>query len=393
VTRGAFPVRVERLAAFVALAAIFAASAEAQSLRGVVLHPDSATRATGVIVAAADAGGTVVARVLSGDAGGFDLRLPAPGTYTLRLLRVGFRPTVIPAIEVPAAGRDGVRLVLNAEAVVLSAVTVRSENVCGSTEDAGRVVAQLWEEARTALTATELSVGAALQVEMQSFQYSMDARGRTASEQSVVVRAGATERPFISVGADSLARQGYVVDERDGFVTYRAPDAPALLSNQFAATHCFAVEPPARNRPQWVGVSFRPAPGRDRIRDIAGTLWLDRATSELRLLEFRYTNLIPEANHELVGGFVEFTRVATGHWLIPRWAIRTPRMVVRVIGGSGVPGGGRQERAVMAAITVTGGELLTVRRQLEMLYRADPSRVAGENSTSVASSWPSVGRP
>jgi hypothetical protein len=126
------------------------------------------------------------------------------------------------------------------------------------------------------------------------------------------------------------------------------------------------------------------------VRDIAGTLWLDRATSELRLLEFRYTNLMPEANDAMVGGFVEFARMASGHWLIPRWAIRTPRMVLRTIGGNGVPGGGREERRVIASITVMGGELLSVRRQLDLLYRADPALVAAENSTRVASSQPSA---
>jgi hypothetical protein len=377
------------IAAF--LLAISAANANAQFVRGVVLQRDSATKAPGVIVAASDTGGSVVGRALSNDDGDFDLRLPAAGKYTLRLLRVGFRPTVISALDVPESGVGGLRLVLGGEAVVLSAVTVRSENVCGSTDDAGRVVAQLWEEARTALTATELSVGAgSLRVEWQSFQYSMDRGGGRATEQSVITRAGATERPFVSVSADSLARFGYVVDAYDGFVTYSAPDAGALLSNQFAATHCFGVEPATRQRPHWVGVSFRPLPGRDRLRDIRGILWIDRATSELRLLEFRYTNLAQEADHELVGGFVEFARMASGHWLVARWAIRTPRMVVRVVGGGGVPGGGREERRVLASITVTGGELLSVRRQLEMLYRADPALVAAEGSTRTVSSQPSV---
>jgi hypothetical protein len=381
---------VNRLGLSLAALALATAQIGAQSIRGIVLQPDSATRAGGVIVAAADAAGNVVARALSGEEGSFDLRLPAAGVYTIRLLRVGYRPTVMANLDVPAAGRSDVRFVLGAEAVQLSAVTVRSDNVCGSTEDVGRVVAQLWEEARTALTATELSIGAGtLNVQWQSFMYSMDRGGSRATETMVMPRNGFTERPFVSIGADSLARNGYVVRDR-GDLVYHAPDAPALLSDKFAATHCFRVEPLSRSRPHWIGISFRPTPERDRLGEITGTLWLDRATSELRLLEFRYTNQMPEADTPLVGGFVEFVRVASGHWFISRWAIRTPRMVQRTVGGSGIPGGGADNRMVLATVTVTGGELLSVRRRTDLLYDADRSSITVEGVSRVSSSQPSA---
>jgi hypothetical protein len=362
----------------------------AQVVRGTVVQPDSLTRAAGVIVAAADERGDVVARALTGDNGDFDMRVPDAGRYTFRLLRVGFRPTTLPPIDVPAAGISSLRFVLGAEAVMLSAVTVRSDNVCGSTEDAGRVIAQVWEEARKALTATELSAGAAtLNVEWQAFQFLMDRGANRAREQSVLPRQGRTERPFVSVSADSLLLDGYVVQDHDDIV-YRAPDAAALLSNEFAASHCFRVEPPPPGRAQWVGVGFRPVPQRSAMREITGTVWLDRATAELRLLEFQYTNLPPEANDPSIGGFVEYVRLATGHWLVARWAIRTPRMVRRTVGGAAIPGGGRQDRLVLQAIGVQGGELLRAQRGSETLYRADAAIVAADGSDRVVASRPSA---
>ena len=365
--------------------------AGAQSVRGVVVHADGVTRAAGVIVAASHEQSGVVARTLSSENGDFELNVPGVGVYVLRVLRIGFRPTVLVPMTVPVNGVSGVRAVLGADAVVLAAVTVRSDNVCGSTEDAGRVVAQIWEETRTALTATQLSVGAsALNVSWQAFQFSMDRGGARATEQSVLPRSGATERPFVSVGADSLARDGYVVRDGSDWV-YRAPDAAALLSEQFAATHCFRVEPVSRARPQWIAVTFRPVPSRgDGIRDIAGTLWVDRASSELRLLEFQYTNLPAEANDPAVGGYVEYARMPTGHWVVARWAIRTPRLVRRSVGGGGVPGGGRQDLLTLHSISVTGGEVVRVRRGETTVYDADGAILAADESQATAPARPSA---
>lgn len=377
-----------RIAACLTL--VVASAAGAQQVRGTVVYQDSTTRAPGVVIVAHDDRGDAVARALSDDEGVFDFRVPGAGTYRFRFLRIGYRPTELPGVTVPEDGLPGLRVVLGAEAVRLSAVTVRSDNVCGTTNDAGRVVAQLWEDARTALTATELSVGVgALDAEWQAFQFLMDRDARRAQDQSVLRRRGATERPFVSVEADALARDGYIIDDR-GDRVYRAPDATALLSDAFAATHCFRVEPPGADRPQWIGVTFRPTPERARVRDIQGTLWLDRATSELRLLEFRYTNLPPEADDSRVGGYVEYARLRSGHWVVARWAIRTPHLVQRTVGGTGVPGGGRQNLVVFAGLAVTGGELLRVRQGNRDHYAADSALVAADNSRSPLPAFPSA---
>lgn len=384
--------RLRRTAASVACTlAATAATAGAQIVRGTVVQADSTTRAAGIVVAASDAQGSVVARALSADDGTFDLSVPGAGRYTLRLLRIGYRPTTLAELTVPREGVSGLRAVLAGEALMLSAVTVRSENVCGSTDDAGKVVAQLWESARTALTAAELSEGArSIDVERQVFQFLMDRRGSRAQEQSVLRRRGATEKPFVSVSADSLARGGYVLQEATGDWVYRAPDGAALLSDRFAATHCFTVEPPSRDRPQWVGIAFTPVPARSAMRDIAGTLWLDRATSELRLLEFRYTSLPAESTDALIGGYVEYARLSTGHWIVARWAIRTPRMVARSVGGGAVPGGGRRDYAVMASIGVTGGEVTEVKRGESVLLSTDPVTRSRDDSPATFPAFPTA---
>ncbi len=350
--------------------------ARAQAVRGIVLHADSVTRAAGVIVVATDASGTAVSRALTGESGEFEIRLPRAGDYQLRFLRIGYRPTIAPAFHARAAVTVETRAVLDGVAVLLATVTVQSENVCGSTNDAGRVVAQLWEDARTALTATQLTAqSGALNVEWEAFQFVTDRRLSRADRRVVDSRAGTTDRPFVGASAEALADEGYVIDEERDRI-YRAPDAAALLSDRFAATHCFRVERPSRERPQWIGIAFRPVDGREWIRDISGTLWLDRATTELRLLEFRYTGLPREADDPAVGGFVEFSRMPTGHWFVSRWAIRTPRLAQRVIGGSGIPGGGRQLATVVEALDVTGGALKRARTSAGIVFAADPTALA-----------------
>ena len=86
-----------------AAAALFAVAGElgAQTVRGTVTLPDS-SRAAGVIVLATDAGGATAARALTGEAGGYEFRLPAAGRYEVRVLRIGFSPTILLPFDIAA---------------------------------------------------------------------------------------------------------------------------------------------------------------------------------------------------------------------------------------------------------------------------------------------------
>ena len=103
--------------------------------------------------------------------------------------------------------------------------------------------------------------------------------------------------------------------------TYYAPDEAVLLSDQFAATHCFQV---VRNneRPGQVGIEFKPVRGRP-VPDVAGILWVDESTAELRELIFRFVNagLLERFKG---GGHARFRRVPSGSWIVDDWAIRGP---------------------------------------------------------------------
>ncbi len=58
--------------------------------------------------------------------------------------------------------------------------------------------------------------------------------------------------------------------------------------------------------------------------DITGVLWLDRATAELRYLEYRYTKLAGWVPATAVGGRIDFQRLPNGAFVIHAWWIRAP---------------------------------------------------------------------
>ena len=59
-----------------------------------------------------------------------------------------------------------------------------------------------------------------------------------------------------------------------------------------------------------------------------GTIWLDARGFELRFIEFRYTRLPQMPYAERVGGEVHFARLASGAWIVDRWFIRMPQVIV-----------------------------------------------------------------
>jgi hypothetical protein len=353
-----------------ALATLLAVGAGlgAQTVRGIVMLPDS-SRAVGVIVMATDAKGAVAARALTGESGSYELRLPGAGQYEVRVLRIGFRPTVIPAFEIGDGESRLLPVVLRGEAIVLSAIKVQGKSVCRVHQDSGQAVARLWEEARKAITATQLSQATKRQtVKWTVYDATTDVTGTQVLTKSTDSFSASAVKAFVALPADSLAKVGYMT-ENDSGTLYRAPDADALLSDAFASLHCFREEPPTKDKGDWVGIGFRPAKNRSGIVDIEGTLWLDRTSSELRELDFLFANLPEDYSHVSAGGRVEFLRLSTGSWLVSRWQLRMPRTSVQLVPHFNGKLGGRDEyKTVLVGLQLTGGEVTAVTRGLEVLF-------------------------
>lgn len=358
-----------------------------QRLAGIVLLPDSTSPASGVLITVSQAGRKTVTKTLTDTQGKFELSVPSGGHYDLRALRIGFRPTEVGSVEIAGSGVSHIRVVLGAARIVLAPARIRGENVCQVNADTGQLVVRLWEQAKAALDATRFESGReSITATVRLFERTLDSLGRRVLAESSTIVRGTSTRPFASVAPDSLARVGFVVEDGTG-VTYYAPDADVLLSETFAAGHCFRVEPPPVGHPEWLGIGVRPALERDHVSDIAGVLWIDRASAELRSLEYRYTSIPPEIAKAGAGGYVDFLRLPTGRWIVSRWEIRMPRPVlVRVVQGYGNLAR-VDTRMVVRSVRVKGGETLVIEHAGEIMYRSSPSAptvIATAAGTAVA---------
>lgn len=348
----------------------------AQVIAGVVVLPDGATPAPSVIVVATDPRGSEMARALSNARGEYTLRLSASATVSLKALRIGFRPTVGPTVTAGEGKTDAPKIVLAAEAISLAGINIRDRETCRVNADTGLMVTRVWEEARKAMLSSQLdNESAPLVAEWIEYDQRLDSSARLVRAQRVRTSRNPTTHAFKSRPAIFLDTAGYIVVE-NGEATYFAPDADVLLSEVFAAHHCFRLAAPPRETPQLVGVAFQPSRDRSEARDIQGTLLVDRNTNELKTLEFRYTNLNDVATAAGAGGRVEFLHLNEGSWLVSRWSLRMPEVEARrtsTIGGRATV---TATRPVLRAVQITGGEVTRVSRNNSVVFTAVGPRVA-----------------
>jgi hypothetical protein len=269
--------------------------------------------------------GIEVARTLSDLEGRFVIHAAAPGRYRLRSERIGYEPWETPAFTL--AGSDTLEQDLRVTAIPvrLTAIDVRGEAKCGLPEP-NSDVGHIWQEVQKALRA------AAWSAEHQPYRYrihkyerDVSATPRRVLRENVGAEWGYYRIPATAWEPDSLVARGYVV-ERSGGPWYYGPDAEVLFDDTFHSTHCFKGVRGEGAASHLIGLAFEPAPGRE-LPDVAGTLWVDETSSELRSIEYRYTELPFPIRDTLLGGTVEFMRVPSGAWIVARWEIRIPLTV------------------------------------------------------------------
>jgi hypothetical protein len=342
---------VRKIAGGVVLAAFAAVSpARAQRVSGTLV--DSATREplAGAVVTLSDSAGGVLARSIVDATGAFSVsRLPA--TRALRVVRIGYEPR-----ELRLSARDTVvALAMQPIAARLGAMTTTDRRICsGTTDNSGAF--DLWEQARAGLLASVVSRQTTPpHVRLRSFRRTLgpvlrEPLGDTVEYNDVVVnRSFVAARP-----AWVFAENGYMREGVDGMREFYAPDEEVLLDRTFVGTHCLGVTSGRGEREGLIGLTFEPVslPDRDTLVDVNGTLWLDRATLALHDLEYRYTNLEPEARN--AGGEIDFTVMPNGVPMIRHWRIHTPMLAHDVPTPIGGPPPRILPRAVRRNIRVLG---------------------------------------
>ena len=354
----------------------FGPTLPAQTVGGVAV--DGSDRPVpGVVVLLLDTAARVAARSLTNERGEFRVTAARPGTYWLRTLRIGYRPTLTGPRAIASGADIAVRVVLSGLPITLDTVHTVARNVCRAFTDSASLTYVVWEQIRAALMAAELTATSrTIMATTVGYERTLDPDRNRVIRQTASVASGYVTRAWRTVPPDSLRRAGFVVTYPDNTVVYYAPGLDMLLSEGFVEDHCFRL---TTGRDGTAGIAFEPTPERKRVAEIRGTLWLDRSSSELRRLEFRYANLRPE-QEERSGGELEFTRLRDGKWVIARWNIRMPVLEQDVRGSIG---GFRSETRV-TAIQVAGGELALVRRGADTLWVRAPFVIAGSVHDSLS---------
>ena len=350
------------LSATLLLPLLLSADVAAQTVSGTVLEEGSAEPVIGALVILLDEHGTRRTAALSDDHGAFTLAAPGAGRYQVRVERIGLRSTTSPWIEVAAGEVAEQRMVASPEAVRLAVLSASARARCAVRPREGLQASAIWAEARKALTANALTVeGRVFGVEIENYERELVPRSLRVVKESRWKRTGFTENPVVSLPAERLATEGYI-QKRGGEIWYYGPDARVLLSDTFLDGHCFRVETRNADDPSLIGLAFEPIEGR-KLPDVKGTLWLHRESSELRFLEYTYTGLPADIPADLpldkVGGRVEFKRLPSGHWIVERWAIRMPLVVMEQTSFQRHDGRGIEERLKprLQALVETGGEV------------------------------------
>lgn len=323
---------------------LIAAPAAAQVVRGTVT--DARTRAPipGVVVQLDEAGArastqpALVRAALSDARGEFAVQAGTAGRFVLSAKRVGLKRFVSEPFTLGAG--DARRIDISLEPIdftaALPVIEVVADAPCSVRPNEAARVAALWDEARAALTASRLALRDRLfTATMVRYSRQLSASGvRVVSERQNVTR-GVTERPFYALDPAELSTTGYMRPEVDGANTFFAPDAEILTSGEFLRDHCFSLAAPSRERAGLVGLSFEPVPSR-MAPEIRGSFWMDSATRELRLVEFRYVNVARAVPRGDPRGEVRFANTPNGTWYVSRWFIRMPELAAGR--PSGLPG-------------------------------------------------------
>lgn len=323
-----------------------AAAASAQIVRGSVLEAGGTVPVRGAFVVLLDSAGRARTGVLTDDKGFYAISASAPGSYRVRAERIGHASTTSAAFHLTNGEANTVNLYVPVAPIELAAVTSSQMTECVRRPKTGERTAQLWEEARKALSLTQWTSNQPYRFAMRSWVRDLEVpslRILGESEQVQITRA----RPYAAIPLDTLMRYGFVRSENDS-LTFYGLDADVLISDEFLERHCFHSVIGQGENKGGIGLAFSPAL-KTQLPDVRGTLWLDAKTLELKHLEFTYENVPRAYRLKGTGGRTEFRRLENGAWIVSKWYIRMPTQV-----GRGVNAGR------LYAIQEEGGEVTNI---------------------------------
>ncbi len=331
------------------------AAVSAQTVLVRVLSAETSTPVFGALTYLVDPAGETVRSGLTDERGrALFVGIPA-GSYHVRAEMIGMATGETGLFDVAEGMSVSQDLRLSSTAIQLEGIEVEAEGGRCRVRPGGEglAIANVWDEARKALAVASFTdQRGSYRYETMTYNRRMD-RDFTILSEEESRREGYMLSPFESRPAEDLVENGFVQRE-DGDQVYYAPDADVLLSDAFLDTHCFRLARGSDDTAGLVGLGFEPTGENKRVADIAGTLWLDEETAELRWLDFSYRFLDPDITSDRIGGRVDFRRMPAGTWIVPEWWIRMPAVAERI------DSQGRRTRFI-DGYQLTGGLVLEVR--------------------------------
>jgi hypothetical protein len=338
-------------------------TAAAQAVGGRVVS-DAGTAVPGAVVTALDSAGVPILAALADDSGRFALRLPSAGRFQLQVLRVGYAPTLDNPLRLEPGATAKRTIIASAARTELPDEQREASPACYDPAGSSSLEV-VWGHVRTALLSTRLTRltrGYTMDVEVMARREFADRRRPTINDRTVLV--GTPLRALTSVPPEELASTGYLSRTPTGD-RFQAPHEDVLLSDSFEATHCLRLLPWDATAAT-LRIGFEPIEGR-QVPDVRGIITLDRATLELRRVEFTYTGLTRAGTAGDAGGEITFRRLPDASWITGSWLLTqsiaeqyvAPRPLVA--GRFGAPPSPRPEITSGVNRIVTGGTVTRIR--------------------------------
>ena len=323
--------------------------AGAQVIRGTVTDRASAPAVGAVVTLVRPAqndtlAGTDIRSVLVDATGAFSVGTPGPGRYRIVVRRIGWRPFRSELLDVGAGATVRVDAQLEAlsQSTMLSAlpeIRITRATPCRTDASDATRIANLWNDARTALLASEVSrSNGSVPTLLIRFVRTLDALTLAVLTETLQLfdqHDVGNARGFRSLSGDSLSAVGYWHRVSTTSTTFHGPDANALLSEAFVRDHCFNLVDATTESPGAVALFFEPVRARTRPGmppEIAGSIWFDATSSKLQRVEFNWTSLPGDAPVQSLGGVLTFGWNASGAVHVDRWHLRMPQDVLELQG-------------------------------------------------------------
>jgi hypothetical protein len=310
---------------------------QSQVVRGTVRERVSGTALPGILVTleSADSTSRSAARsVLTTVQGRYAVSAAGAGHYRLTAKRIGVHKWVGDMFELAAGQTRVLDIEVAPVTHALPEVAVSANALCATKRDQAQRVASLWDEAFTALRATEITQRDSLfRARIVRYIRTLEPRTLKVLNESRRQISGRFDKPWISLSADSLSRVGYWSGWGGDSIWYAIPDADVFASSAFVRDHCFTAVNGGGDHRGLTGLALEPVDGHEPP-DIHGTIWLDARTFELRQVEFQYTRLPRSTDLARIRGEIHFANLPNGTWIVRRWFTRVPQARAVPLGGS-----------------------------------------------------------